>query len=121
MKKILFLLVFVVAAIGLKFGYCQDNLLAVDKIDNKAKAKAQEDKVVLKEQSPVQPEAALEEAKPADDTGEQDLENIKAYREYRHIQHMLKLQGVSHLRVAMSSVAVHATAVMELWHQVFLA
>ena len=47
--------------------------------------------------------------------------NIKAYREYRHIQHMLKLQGVSHLRVAMSSVAVHATAVMELWHQVFLA
>ena len=81
MKKILFLLVFVVAAIGLKFGYCQDNLLAVDKIDNKAKAKAQEDKVVLKEQSPVQPEAALEEAKPADDTGEQDLENIKAYRE----------------------------------------
>ncbi len=81
MKKLLFMLVFVMAVTGFKCGYCQDNILAVDKIDNKAKAQTQEDKTVLKEQNPVQAEVALEEAKPADDTGEQDLENIRAYRE----------------------------------------
>lgn len=81
MKRILFLLVFVMAAIGFKCGYCQDNLLAVDKIDNKAKVQTQEDKTLPKEQNPVQAEAVLEEAKPADDTGGQDLENIRAYRE----------------------------------------
>ena len=47
----------------------------------KQRLRLQEDKILPKEQSPVQPEAALEEVKPADDTGEQDLENIKAYRE----------------------------------------
>ena len=81
MKKLLFMLVFVMAVTGFKCAYCQDNILAVDKIDNKAKAQTQEDKTVLKEQNPVQAEVALEEAKPADDTGEQDLENIRAYRE----------------------------------------
>jgi len=81
MKKLLFMLVFVMAVTGFKRGYCQDNILAVDKIDNKAKAQTQEDKTVLKEQNPVQAEVALEETKPADDTGEQDLENIRAYRE----------------------------------------
>lgn len=81
MKKLLFMLVFVMAVTGFKCGYCQDNILAVDKIDNKAKAQTQEDKTVLKEQNPVQAEVALEEVKPADDTGEQALENIRAYRE----------------------------------------
>lgn len=82
MKRILFLLVFTAAAISFKFGYCQDNILAVDKIDNKTKAQAQEDKILPKEQSPVQLEAAQDETKPVDDdTGEQDLKNIKAYRE----------------------------------------
>jgi len=80
MKKLLFLLVFVMAVAGFKFGYCQDNLLAVDKIDNKAKAQTQEDKTVTKEQNPVQAEVALEEVRPADDSSERDLENIRAYR-----------------------------------------
>ena len=81
MKKLLFLLVFVMAVAGFKCAYCQDNLLAVDKIDNKVKAQTQEDKAIPREHGPLQAEAALEEAKPADDTGEQDLENIRAYRE----------------------------------------
>ena len=80
MKRILFLLVFVMAAIGFKCGYCQDNLLAVDKIDNKTKVQVQEDKTLPKEQNPVQVGVALEEVKQADDAGEQDLENIRAYR-----------------------------------------
>jgi len=45
--------------------------------------------------------------------------NVKAYREYRHTQHLLKLQGASHLRVPKPTVAEHAAAVMLLWHQVF--
>jgi hypothetical protein len=81
MKRILFLLVLVLAAVGFKCGYCQDNLLAVDKIDNKTKVQVQEDKTLPKEQNPVQAGAALEEVKQADDAGEQDLENIRAYRE----------------------------------------
>ena len=81
MKRILFLVVFAMAVLGFKFGYCQDNLLAVDKIDNKTKVQVQEDKTLPKEQNPVQTGVALEEVKPADDSSEQDLENIRAYRE----------------------------------------
>ncbi len=81
MKRLLFLLVFVMAVAGFKCGYCQDNLLAVDKIDNKTKVQVQEDKTLPKEQNPVQAGVALEEVKQADDAGEQDLENIRAYRE----------------------------------------
>ena len=80
MKRLLFLLVFVMAVAGFKCGYCQDNLLAVDKIDNKTKVQVQEDKTLPKEQNSVQAGVALEEVKPADDTGEQDIENIRAYR-----------------------------------------
>ena len=80
MKRLLFLLVFVMTVAGFKCGYCQDNILAVDKIDNKTKVQVQEDKTLPKEQNPVQTGVALEEVKPADDTGEQDLENIRAYR-----------------------------------------
>jgi len=69
------------AVAGFKCGYCQDNLLAVDKIDNKTKVQVQEDKTLPKEQNPVQAGVALEEVKQADDAGEQDLENIRAYRE----------------------------------------
>jgi [glutamine synthetase] adenylyltransferase / [glutamine synthetase]-adenylyl-L-tyrosine phosphorylase len=42
-----------------------------------------------------------------------------AYREYRKMQHALKLQGASHMRVAAALVSAHATAVMALWRQVF--
>lgn len=42
-----------------------------------------------------------------------------AYREYRHMQHMLKLQGVTHSRVDVSLVTEHVAAVTTLWEQVF--
>ena len=45
--------------------------------------------------------------------------NVVAYREFRHIQHRLKLQGASHLRVALSEVSNYATSVSALWQQVF--
>ncbi|MGZ8261629.1 MAG: bifunctional [glutamate--ammonia ligase]-adenylyl-L-tyrosine phosphorylase/[glutamate--ammonia-ligase] adenylyltransferase [Methylotenera sp.] len=46
---------------------------------------------------------------------------VIAYREYRHMQHMLKLQGATQLRVEVSSVAAHVEAVTSLWQQVFLS
>ncbi|MEQ1766080.1 MAG: bifunctional [glutamate--ammonia ligase]-adenylyl-L-tyrosine phosphorylase/[glutamate--ammonia-ligase] adenylyltransferase [Methylotenera sp.] len=53
---------------------------------------------------------------------DQDLADkvVLAYRDYRHTQHMLKLQGAAHLRVEMSEVSEHATAVKDLWQQVFV-
>jgi len=83
MKKIVFLSVFVMAVAGLKFGYCQDNLSAIDKIDSKAKvqAQAQADKVLPKIETPLPAEAFQEETKQADELGEQELENMKSYRE----------------------------------------
>jgi glutamate-ammonia-ligase adenylyltransferase len=52
---------------------------------------------------------------------DQDLADkvVLAYREYRHIQHMLKLQGAAHLRVPLSSVSEYALAVKMLWGKVF--
>jgi glutamate-ammonia-ligase adenylyltransferase len=43
----------------------------------------------------------------------------KAYREYRHVQHMLKLQGAAKISVPMQEMAIHADVVRALWHQVF--
>lgn len=42
-----------------------------------------------------------------------------AYREYRHTQHMLKLQGASHLGVEPQSIVHHIEKVTALWNQVF--
>jgi len=74
---------FIVAAVSFKLGYCQDNISAIDKIDNKPKVQTQApaDKALSKVESSLQLEAAQEEANPADDSGEQELENMKAYRE----------------------------------------
>ena len=44
-----------------------------------------------------------------------------AYREYRRMQHALKLQGASQMRVDYSQVSTHASAVNALWDQVFAA
>jgi glutamate-ammonia-ligase adenylyltransferase len=54
---------------------------------------------------------------------DQDLAEkvVLAYRDYRHTQHMLKLQGAAHLRVEMSTVSEHAAAVKALWNNVFSA
>lgn len=78
MKKLVFLLAFVVAA-GFKFGYCQDNLSAIDKIESKPKVQAQEDKSIPKVENPILLDQ--EEANPADVSEEQELEYMKAYRE----------------------------------------
>lgn len=45
---------------------------------------------------------------------------VLAYRDYRHMQHMLKLQGAAHLRVKTALVAVHIDAVGALWKDVFV-
>ncbi len=42
-----------------------------------------------------------------------------AYREYRYMQHRVKLQGASQLGVSLESVGIHAEAVRFLWHEVF--
>ncbi len=44
---------------------------------------------------------------------------VLAYRDYRHTQHMLKLQGAAHLRVDIATVITHMVAVKALWEQVF--
>ena len=52
---------------------------------------------------------------------EQDLAEkvVFAYRDYRRMQHALKLQGAPHMRVETISVIAHITAVKALWSQVF--
>lgn len=80
MKKLLFLFLFVMAITGSKYAYCQDNLLAVDVVDNKQKALTQENKPLAKDENANKTEVPTQEAKPLDDS-EQDLEKIKAYRE----------------------------------------
>ncbi len=42
-----------------------------------------------------------------------------AYREYRKLQHALKLQGAPHTRVEATSARAHMAAVKALWSQVF--
>ena len=42
-----------------------------------------------------------------------------AYREYRRMQHALKLQGATQMRVDYSQVSTHASTVNALWIQVF--
>ena len=44
---------------------------------------------------------------------------VLAYRDYRRLQHVLKLQGAPHMRVETISVSAHITAVKALWSQVF--
>lgn len=48
-------------------------------------------------------------------------ENVAAaYREYRHTQHMLKLQGAAQLTVDLPVISHHVENVTALWNQVFL-
>lgn len=42
-----------------------------------------------------------------------------AYREYRHLQHRLRLNGAAFARVEADSIAEHSIAVLALWEQVF--
>jgi [glutamine synthetase] adenylyltransferase / [glutamine synthetase]-adenylyl-L-tyrosine phosphorylase len=43
-----------------------------------------------------------------------------AYREYRRLQHALKLQGATQMHVNAQLVGEHIAAVSALWHQVLL-
>jgi [glutamine synthetase] adenylyltransferase / [glutamine synthetase]-adenylyl-L-tyrosine phosphorylase len=45
---------------------------------------------------------------------------VLAYRDYRSMQHALKLQGAPHMRVEATSVSAPMAAVKALWHQVFI-
>ena len=45
----------------------------------------------------------------------------EAYREFRRLQHALRLNGAQYARVPPEQVAAHADAVRELWKQVFAA
>ena len=50
----------------------------------------------------------------------EEAENVAiAYREYRKMQHALKLQGMTHSRVDNLLVAAHSIAVVTLWSYVF--
>ena len=80
MRKLLFLFLFFMAMTGFKYAYCQDNILAVDTIDNKQKALTQENKPLAKDENSSKVEVPSEEVKPLDDF-EGGLEKIKAYRE----------------------------------------
>jgi len=42
-----------------------------------------------------------------------------AYREYRHMQHRLKLQGATQLNIKAEEIAVQIGKVTALWNQVF--
>ena len=46
---------------------------------------------------------------------------VLAYRDYRRLQHALKLQGAPHMRVETISVSAHIAVVKALWSQVFLS
>jgi len=45
---------------------------------------------------------------------------VLAYRDYRRMQHVLKLQGAPHMRVEAALASAHMAAVKALWQQVFL-
>lgn len=80
MRRLLVLFLFVTALVGFKYAYCEDNILAVDVVNNKQKVLTQENKPLTNDENSVKAEAPVEEAKPLDDS-EQDFEKIKAYRE----------------------------------------
>ena len=44
-----------------------------------------------------------------------------AYREFRRIQHSLRLNGAAYARVPPAQVAAHTAAVKALWSRVFSA
>jgi glutamate-ammonia-ligase adenylyltransferase len=46
--------------------------------------------------------------------------SVLAYREYRHMQHILKLQGITNNKIETSLVTQYVEPVTALWRQVFL-
>jgi hypothetical protein len=79
MRRLLIALLFFASLVSIRNAWCQDNLLAVD-IDSKQQALAQENKIPAQDENVDKSEAPVEEVMPLDDS-EQDLKEIKAYRE----------------------------------------
>ena len=80
MRKPLFLFLFFMAMTGFRYAYGQDNLLAVDIIDNKQRVLTREDNPLTKDENSGKAEVPAEEVKAPDDS-DGGLERIKAYRE----------------------------------------
>ena len=80
MNKLLFLFVFFISMAAFKYAYGEDNLLAVDVIDNKAKLQAQPAKVIQENNTDKTPQPLAEEPEP-NDTSDKTLGKIKAYHE----------------------------------------
>jgi len=81
MKKFMFLFLLFMFIAGLKYAYCQDNLLAVDVPANKQNAAVEPDKAPAKtENTDKAPAVTEDEALPKEET-EQELNKIRAYRE----------------------------------------
>ena len=59
MRKLLFLFLFFMAMAGFRYAYCQDNILAVDTIDNKQKVLTPENKPLAKDENSSKAEAPL--------------------------------------------------------------
>ena len=80
MRKFSIILLVLVSIAAFKNARCEDNLLAVDIIDNKQKASEQVDKALTQDENTSNVQPIEEKQKPIDDS-EQDLEKIKAYHE----------------------------------------
>ncbi len=80
MRKLLIVVSIFVSIAAFRYAWCEDNLLAVDVIDNKQKAAEQVDKTLPKEENTNNAHLIEEEPKPVDDS-EQDFAKIKAYHE----------------------------------------
>ena len=55
MRRLLVLFLFVTALAGFKYAYCEDNILAVDVVNNKQKVLTQENKPLVKDENSVKP------------------------------------------------------------------
>jgi len=80
MNKLLFFLLFFISMAASKYAYGEDNLLAVDVIDNKAKLQAQPAKVIQENKAVKTPQYLAEEPQP-NDALDNTLGKIKAYHE----------------------------------------
>lgn len=76
MRKFLVIFLAFISIVTFRNGWCEDNLLAVDVIDNKQKASGQLDKT-LSEGENISAQVIQEEQKPVD----AELEKIKAYHD----------------------------------------
>lgn len=80
MNKLLFFVLIFISMAAFKYAYGEDNLLAVDVVDNKAKLQAQPAKVIQENNVSKTPQSLVEEPQP-NDALDNTLGKIKAYHE----------------------------------------